>query len=90
MERKLQERRDKVEATKASVAKDGLKILEEVGRLAEERRFISCPLTGHKMDARVQGRRGSPGPPMWVRGVLQGIEEGRMEEKDFWIQTYGD
>jgi hypothetical protein len=31
-----------------------------------------------------------PGPPAWVRGVLEGIGEGRMEERDFWIQTHGD
>jgi hypothetical protein len=86
MERKFQERRGRLE-----VAKEGrLKIVEEVGKLAEERGFFTCPLTGHKMDARVEGRRRPPGPPMWVRGVLQGIEEGRMEERDFWIQTHGD
>lgn len=29
-----------------------------------------------------------PGPPMWARGVLEGIEEGRMQDRDFWIQTH--
>jgi hypothetical protein len=32
------------------------------------------------------GRR--PSPPLWARGVLEGIDEGRMEERDFWIQTH--
>jgi hypothetical protein len=86
MERKLQERRERLET-----AKEGdIKIFKEIGKLAEERGFVTCPLTGHKMDARMEGRRGPPGPPMWVRGVLQGIEEGRMEESDFWIQTHAD
>jgi hypothetical protein len=86
MERKLQERRERLEAAKEG----GLKIVGEVRKLAEEGGFITCPWTGHKMDARAEGRRGSPGPPMWVRDVLQGIDEGRMEERDFWIQTHGD
>jgi hypothetical protein len=90
MERKLQERRERLTAAKASAADSGLKILEEVGKLAEQRGFSACPLTGHTMGARMEGKKGPPGPPVWVRDVLQGIEEGRMEERDFWIQTHGD
>ncbi|CAG5179083.1 uncharacterized protein ALTATR162_LOCUS9024 [Alternaria atra] len=87
MERKLQERRDRLEAAKAG-AEEGLKIVKEVGRLAEERSFITCPMTGHAMDSRVEGKRGPPGPPQWVRGVLAGIDEGRIAERDFWIHTH--
>lgn len=77
LERKLQERR----AQEAS-SKDNLAIVEEVSKLAAQKGFITCPMTG----ADVHG--GGPQPPRWVRGVLEGIEEGRMEEKDFWIHTH--
>lgn len=87
MERKVQERRDRLDAAKAS-AGEGLKIVEEVGKLAEEQGFITCPMTGQVIDARVQGKRGPPGPPQWVRGVIAGIDEGRMAERDFWIHTH--
>lgn len=87
IERKLQERRDRLAAAKSSAA-EGLKIVEEVGRLAEKRGFITCPMTGDSMDARLDGKRSPPKPPLWVRGVLDGIEEGRMLDRDFWIQTH--
>lgn len=94
MQRKLAERRDRLAAAaKASPTDDsGMKIVQEVSRLAEKQGFVSCPLTGHAMDVeRVKARRGPQGgPPMWVRGVMRGIDEGRMEERDFWIQTHGD
>lgn len=85
----MQERRHRLAAAKSNSA-EGLRIVEEVGKLAEERGFIMCPMTGHQMDARMSGKRGAPSPPMWVRGVLQGIDEGRMTERDFWIHTHGD
>ncbi|KAF9699079.1 hypothetical protein EKO04_003243 [Ascochyta lentis] len=77
LERKLQERDER-----RAKAKEGLQIVEEVGKLASQRGLITCPMTG----ADVNG--GGPQPPRWVRGVLEGIEEGRMEEKDFWIHTH--
>lgn len=80
----MQERRDRLAAAKDRAA-EGLRIVEEVGKLAEDRGFISCPVTGQSMDARMDG---PPGPPMWVKGVLEGIEEGRMHDRDFWIQTH--
>lgn len=89
MERKMQERRDRLDAAKAG-AGEGLKIVEEVGKLAEERGFVTCPVTGRVMNAGIEGARGPPGPPQWIRGVLKGIDEGRMSERDFWIQTHGD
>jgi hypothetical protein len=89
MERKLQERRDRRDAARAN-ERDGLKIVQEVGRLAQERGFVTCPMTGHKMDVGVEGKRGPPGPPMWVRRVLNGIDDGRMADRDFWIHTHGD
>jgi hypothetical protein len=93
IERKLQERRDKIEATKVR-ANEGLEIVEEVGKLSQSRGFFTCPMTEHlmeaKLDAKMKGKRGPPGPPRWVRGVLEGIDEGRMLDRDFWIQTHGD
>jgi len=82
IERKLQERRDRLDA--GAGEDGGLKIVEEVGKLAEERGFVTCPLTGSEM-GREEGMRG---PPRWVRGVLDGIDEGRMKERDFWIHTH--
>jgi len=77
LERKTLERRARQAATN-----DGLEIVEEVSKLAAQRGFITCPMTGTDMHG------GGPQPPRWVRGVLEGIEEGRMEEKDFWIHTH--
>jgi hypothetical protein len=89
MERKLQERRDRRDAARAN-ERDGLKIVQEVGRLAQESGFMTCPMTGQKMDVGLEGKRGPPGPPMWVRRVLNGIDDGRMADRDFWIHTHGD
>ncbi|KAF2997375.1 hypothetical protein E8E13_004515 [Curvularia kusanoi] len=77
LERKLQEQRERRETPN-----ERLGIVEEVNRVAAERGFITCPMTG----ADVHG--GGPQPPRWVRGVLEGIEQGRMEERDFWIHTH--
>ena len=74
-------------AAKAN-AREGLKIVEEVGKLVEDRGFVTCPMTGHAMDATAEGKRELPGPPQWIRGVLAGIDEGRMVERDFWIHTH--
>ncbi|KAF2632837.1 hypothetical protein BU25DRAFT_454011 [Macroventuria anomochaeta] len=77
LERKMHERRER-----QANAKDELKIVQEVGKLAAQRGFITCPM----IDTDTNG--GGLQPPRWVRGVLEGIEEGRMEEKDFWIHTH--
>lgn len=77
LERKIRERRELQTA-----AKERLHITQEVSRVATERGFITCPLTGADQNG------GGPQPPRWVRGVLEGIEEGRMEEKDFWIHNH--
>ncbi|USP82422.1 ser thr protein phosphatase family protein [Curvularia clavata] len=87
LQRKLQERRD----ARTLNSSDGLKIVQEVGRLAEQQGFITCPLTGRAMpDANLRGTGGPRGPPKWVRGVLEGIDEGRILERDVWINTHGD
>lgn len=60
-----------------------LKIVEQVSKLVEEKGFggsFDCPMSG--------GQRKGPTPPRWVQGVLQGVEEGRMQERDFWIHTH--
>ncbi|KAF1838571.1 Metallo-dependent phosphatase [Decorospora gaudefroyi] len=74
---KLQERRHRHDEL------DGLQIVNEVGRLQG---FVTCPLSGRGLDSRAKAW----GPPMWVQGVLEGIESGRMVERDFWIHTHGD
>lgn len=72
VERKMQERRERL----ASPI-DRLEIFDEVGKLAVQNGFIACPMTGFDM------QRGGQQPPQWAKVVLEGIEEGRMEEKDF-------
>jgi ElaB/YqjD/DUF883 family membrane-anchored ribosome-binding protein len=89
MQQKLQERRDRLDSSAKENASDSTSIMQEVEKLAELQGFITCPLTtGH---AQRQGRGAGPmGPPMWIRSVLKGIDEGRMSERDFWIQTHGE
>lgn len=82
VQRKVQEQRERMAA--ASEAAKGSKILHEVSKSAEGKDFITCPLSGQ--DSQQFG--GRAGPPMWVRGVMDGIDEGRMHERDFWIQTH--
>lgn len=77
LERKLQERSERHTAPK-----DGLGIIQEVSKVAGERGAITCPMVGTDLAG------GGPKPPRWVLGVLEGIEEGRMEEKDFWIHSH--
>ncbi|KAF2656705.1 hypothetical protein K491DRAFT_691750 [Lophiostoma macrostomum CBS 122681] len=82
--RRLERQNERLEAARAvregSADKNGrLRIVEEVGKAAEERGFIAhCPMKGDK----------EPRPPRWVASVLKGAEEGRMEERDFWIHTH--
>ena len=87
IERKISERRERLAAAKAA---GNLGIVEEVSKMAQDSGFVTCPMTGRQMDGRMGGRMGPPGPPMWVRAVLEGIEEGRIHDKDFWLQTHGD
>jgi hypothetical protein len=86
LERKLADRRSITNRSQGVGVEEeeggGGGIVHQVSKLAAQRGFITCPMTG----ANVHG--GGPQPPRWVRGVLEGIEEGRMEEKDFWIHTH--
>ncbi|OAL56886.1 hypothetical protein IQ07DRAFT_675012 [Pyrenochaeta sp. DS3sAY3a] len=86
IERKLQERREGLIASKKKDT-EGRTIEEEVRKLIEERGSITCPLGGES-DTRKNTGRSPPPPPMWVKNVLEGIEEGRMHERDFWIHTH--
>ena len=67
--------------------KSGLGITEEVGRVASESGFITCgvdewcPIT---KNANMDSERRRRGPPGWVGFVLEGINEGRIVEEDFW------
>jgi hypothetical protein len=78
IEQKMQERRERLAAAKNS-ASDGLRIVEEVGKMAEGNGFIKCPLGGE---------RGGPTPPPWVQSVLLGIDEGRMQARDFYTNQW--
>jgi hypothetical protein len=78
LERKMQERRERLQQAKDSTAQ-GLGIVEEVSRVAENRGFITCPMGGE-----AGGRR----QPPWVKSVLEGIEEGRMHDRDFYTNQW--
>lgn len=78
LERKMQERRER----QTGAASKGLEITQEVGKLVANQGFITCPMT------RVDTNGGGPRPPRWIRDVLEGIEEGRIEEKDFSIHAH--
>lgn len=78
LERKVQERRER----QALNASKGLEITREIGNLAVKQGFVTCPMTGADTNG------GGPQPPRWIRDVLEGIDEGRMEEKDFLIHAH--
>lgn len=78
LERRMQERRER----QAAAASKSLEITQEVSKLAVKQGFITCPMTGADTNG------GGPQPPRWIRNVLEGIEEGRMEEKDFLIHAH--
>jgi hypothetical protein len=91
--RKMVERRERRRRTTATAdadadAREGLGIVEQVGKAAVGRGFVTCPLGGVEASRGAGGRGRGPQPPRWVRGVLEGIEEGRMEESDFWINMH--
>lgn len=77
LERKIRERRERLES-----AKGELEIVQEVANVAAQSGFMKCPMTSAATN------KGRPQPPRWVRGVIQGIEEGRMEKNDFWIHAH--
>lgn len=55
MERKMEERRERL-AAPTSGGPGALKIVDEVGKLAHQQGFTTCPLIGHQMHARMDGR----------------------------------
>jgi hypothetical protein len=78
LERKMQERRERLAAGNDNPA-DGTSIVKEVGKLAEERGFITCPMGGEA---------GAKRQPPWVKSVLVGIEEGRLHDRDFYTNQW--
>ncbi|KAF2270810.1 hypothetical protein CC78DRAFT_958 [Lojkania enalia] len=91
LQRKAAERKERLEAEareRAEKEKEGgqLSVVQEVGGLAWN---YSCPMEKVVRGERAE-RRPVPGPPGWVKGVLEGVREGRMLERDFWIATHGD
>lgn len=84
LERKTAEWRAAREAAREAAKKSAeLSVSEEVRRAAMERGFVgvACPMGGGD-------ERMGKGPRGWVVGVLEGIEEGRFEEKDFWVHPF--
>jgi hypothetical protein len=75
LEQRALARQESTRATESG--KPDLEILSEVGKLAEESGFITCPMGG----VEGRGRR----PPSWVLSVLQAAHEGRIESREFWI-----
>lgn len=73
----MQERRDRLAAAKNG-DRNGLRIVEEVGKLAQQRGFVACPMN----------RDHGPVPPPWVQNVLVGIEEGRLHDRDFYTNSW--
>ncbi|KAF2254804.1 hypothetical protein BU26DRAFT_600431 [Trematosphaeria pertusa] len=94
LERNSAERRAAAAAASAGSTDkaNGLNITQEVGKAALKRGFVGpetvvCPMTGEALGKGGGGARawgGPVGPPRWVRGVLEGIEEGRVGEQDIW------
>jgi hypothetical protein len=79
LERKMRERRERLQAAKDTTG--GLGIMAEVNKAAKDRGSvtITCPLGGE-----TGGKR----QPPWVKSVLQGIEEGRMHDRDFYTNQW--
>jgi hypothetical protein len=75
LEQKMQERRKRLQAQ----GTEELEIVQEVGKLAEDRGFITCPMGGE---------RGAARQPPWVKSVLMGIEEGRLHDRDFYTNSW--
>lgn len=78
IEQKMQERRERLQAA-MNQGTEGLKIVQEVGKLAQDRGFITCPMGGE-----IGGTR----QPPWVKSVLEGIEEGRLHDEDFYTNSW--
>ncbi|KAH8724007.1 hypothetical protein GQ44DRAFT_709491 [Phaeosphaeriaceae sp. PMI808] len=78
VEQKIQEHRVRLEESRNSVA-GGLEIVQEVNKLVKENGFIKCPMG--------ETSRGPPQPP-WVKSVLEGIEEGRLHDRDFYTNQW--
>jgi len=74
----MQERRERLGADRDGVA-DGSRIVQESGKLALDRAFITCPMGTET---------GGPRPPPWVKSVLVGIEEGRLHDRDFYTNQW--
>ena len=76
IEKRSIERRERWAAEKDRKDTESSRILDEVRRVRQDdgSAFI-CPLTGDKP-------RG--GPPRWVKGVLTGVRDGRMQSRDFY------
>jgi hypothetical protein len=74
LEWKLQERQQAKDR-----ATQRLTIVEEVGKMAEQRGFITCPMGGEI---------GAKRQPPWMKSVLKGIKEGRLHDRDFYTNSW--
>ena len=82
-----------LDAVKAARKKDangkgGLRISKEVERVAAERGFFGGPGGAGFTPCSSTGRGEWRRPNGWVGEVLDGIQEGRMVEKDFWVHPF--
>jgi hypothetical protein len=74
----MQERRERLQQAKDRVT-EGHNIVKEVGKMAEQSGFITCPIGGDS---------GARRQPPWVKSVLEGIEEGRLHDRDFYTNSW--
>jgi hypothetical protein len=78
IEQKMQGRRERLQVAKDHGTKP-LKITQEVGKLAQDQGLITCPMGGEVGGAR---------QPPWVKSVLEGIDEGRLHDEDFYTNSW--
>jgi hypothetical protein len=78
IEQKMQERRERLRIAKDQDT-ERLRIVQEVGKLAQDQGFITCPMGRETGGAR---------QPPWVESVLKGIEEGRLHDEDFYTNSW--
>jgi hypothetical protein len=78
IEQKMQERRERLQAAKDHGI-EPLKITQEVSKLAQDQAFVMCPMGGEAVGTR---------QPPWVKSVLEGIEEGRLHDEDFYTNSW--
>lgn len=94
LERRYASRSETLDAVKAAQREadthgtEGLRITEEVSKAAMHRGFIGGPGGGGFTPCSTSQGGGWRRPRGWVGDVLDGIQEGRMVERDFWVHPF--